>query len=68
MVFMGEAAHGEAVRVALEELKKTDRKTYDHIMEKYINPKKPEPETKSSGGMVKGFSPIARPQRFNGVF
>ena len=34
MVFMGEAAHGEAVRVALEELKKTDRKTYDHIMEK----------------------------------
>lgn len=68
MVFMGEAAHGEAVRAALEELKKTDRKTYDHIMENYIKLKKPEPETKSSGGMIKGFSPIARSQRFKGTF
>ncbi len=23
---------------------------------------------KNSGGMIKGFSPIARPQRFRGVF
>ena len=23
---------------------------------------------KNSGGMIKGFSPIARPQRFKGVF
>jgi len=66
MVFMGEKAHGEAVRTALEELKKNDRKTYDHIMKNYVKPK--EPENKSSGGMVKGFSPIARPQRFKGVF
>ena len=42
MVFMGEAAHGEAVRAALEELKKTDRKTYDHIMKKYVEPKEPD--------------------------
>ena len=48
MVFMGEAAHGEAVRAALEELKKTDRKTYDHIMKKYVEPK--EPEKKNQGG------------------
>jgi len=31
-----------------------------------------EPETygrkKSQGGMIKGFSPIARPQRFKGTF
>ena len=25
-------------------------------------------KTKANGGMVKGFSPIARPQRFKGVF
>ena len=66
MVFMGEAAHGEALRAAMEELKKTDRKAYDHIMKKYVEPK--EPEKKNQGGMIKGFSPIARPQRFKGVF
>lgn len=25
-------------------------------------------KTKANGGMIKGFSPIARPQRFKGVF
>lgn len=26
------------------------------------------PRKKAAGGMVKGFSPIARPQRFKGIF
>lgn len=29
---------------------------------------KKAPVKKSQGGMVKGFSPIARPQRFKGIF
>jgi hypothetical protein len=34
--------------------------------EEYI--KRINPPKKAAGGMVKGFSPIARPQRFKGVF
>lgn len=34
--------------------------------EEYV--KRIGPAKKAAGGMVKGFSPIARPQRFKGVF
>lgn len=34
--------------------------------EEYI--KRIDPPKKAAGGMIKGFSPIARPQKFKGVF
>ena len=41
----------------------------DPEYDRYIEIKKErQVKTKANGGMVKGFSPIARPQRFKGVF
>jgi hypothetical protein len=34
--------------------------------EEYV--KRIGPPKKAAGGMVKGFSPIARPQKFKGIF
>ena len=39
-------------------------KQYD----RYIKDIEPKTYDRNQGGMVKGFSPIARPQRFKGVF
>lgn len=41
----------------------------DPEYDRYIEIKKErQVKTKAKGGMVKGFSPIARPQRFKGTF
>ena len=40
----------------------------DKQYDRYVEVIKPNTYGKSQGGMVKGFSPIARPQRFKGVF
>ena len=40
----------------------------DKQYDRYVKVIKPKTYGKSQGGMVKGFSPIARPQRFKGVF
>ena len=41
----------------------------DPEYDRYIEIKKErQVKTKANGGMVKGFSPIARPQRFKGTF
>lgn len=40
---------------------------YDYL-NKVILPKIYGTKNKRDGGMIKGFSPIARPQRFKGVF
>lgn len=41
----------------------------DAEYDRYIEIKKDRKvQTRRSGGMIKGFSPIARPQRFKGVF
>ena len=41
----------------------------DAEYDRYIEIKKErQVKTKANGGMVKGFSPIARPQRFKGTF
>ena len=48
----------QAVAIALNQSKPKSRKS---------QPRK-RPQALKSGGVVKGFSPIARPQRFQGVF
>ena len=41
----------------------------DAEYDRYIEIKKDRKvQTRRDGGMVKGFSPIARPQRFRGIF
>ena len=41
----------------------------DAEYDRYIEIKKERStQTRRNGGMIKGFSPIARPQRFKGVF
>jgi len=41
----------------------------DPEYDRYIEIKKERStQTRRNGGMIKGFSPIARPQRFKGVF
>ena len=51
-----------------DQVSKLTDKQYD----RYVNVIYPEiygkPYGKRAGGMVKGFSPIARPQRFRGIF
>lgn len=51
--------------VALKNIQSLTDPEYD----RYIEIKKErQAQTKSVGGMIKGFSPIARPQRFKGTF
>lgn len=41
----------------------------DAEYDRYIEIKKERStQTRRNGGMIKGFSPIARPQRFRGIF
>ena len=41
----------------------------DAEYDRYIEIKKDRKvQTRRNGGMIKGFSPIARPQRFKGIF
>ena len=40
---------------------------YDRFVD-HIEPALYNRKNKRNGGMIKGFSPIARPQRFRGVF
>jgi len=41
----------------------------DAEYDRYIEIKKERStQTRRTGGMIKGFSPIARPQRFKGIF
>lgn len=40
----------------------------DKQYDRYVKVIEPKTYGRANGGMVKGFSPIARPQRFKGVF
>ena len=55
----------QIMAVALKNIQSLTDPEYD----RYIEIKKErQAQTKSVGGMIKGLSPIARPQRFKGVF
>ena len=52
----------QAIAIALSKAGKSKPKSTSRKK----SPKKPQ--KKSSGGMIKKFSPIAKPQRFQGIF
>ena len=55
----------QIMAVALKNIQSLTDPEYD----RYIEIKKErQVQTKSVGGTIKGFSPIARPQRFKGTF
>ncbi len=55
----------QIMAAALKDIRVLTDPEYD----RYVEIKKERSvKTKAKGGMVKGFSPIARPQRFRGIF
>lgn len=59
----------EIKRIANENITNLTDEEHEHflVLEK-IRREKMAKLAKADGGMIKGFSPIARPQRFKGVF
>ena len=59
----------EIMRQADRDITKLPDNEYDRflVLEK-IKREKMDKLAKANGGMIKGFSPIARPQRFKGTF
>lgn len=55
----------QALAIALSSAKKSKKKS---PLKKRASSKKRKPRKKAEGGVIKSFSPIARPQRFQGVF
>lgn len=55
----------QIMATALKNIQSLTDAEYDRFIE---IKKERQVKTKANGGMVKGFSPIARPQRFKGTF
>ena len=51
-----------------DQVSKLTDKQYDRYVKVIYPETYGKPYGKRAGGMVKGFSPIARPQRFRGIF
>jgi len=52
----------------LKQIKEIAQRDISQLTDKQWEYVSKSPVKKANGGMVKGFSPIARPQRFKGVF
>ena len=60
----------EIKRIANENITNLTNEEHDRflVLEEIRREKMSKLVKKADGGMIKGFSPIARPQRFKGVF
>jgi hypothetical protein len=52
----------------LKQIKEIAQRDISQLTDKQWEYVSKSPVKKANGGMIKGFSPIARPQRFKGVF